>query len=89
VAPRRDTPRLTVLDSARGRGAGQCLLQAMIARAKALDAGLLYLLTSSKCETAIRLYEATGFRHDADIMHQFGARYARCDVAMRYSAPAG
>lgn len=81
--------KMGVLDSARGRGAGRFLLLAMIARAKALDAGLLYLLTSSKCETAIRLYEAAGFRHDADVMRQFGARYARCDVAMRYSAPAG
>ena len=30
------------------------------------------------------LYEKLGFRHDADIMTRYGARYQRCDVAMRY-----
>ena len=77
--------KMGVLESARGRGAGQFLLKAMIARAEALGADLLYLLTSSRCDTAIRLYEAAGFSHDAGVMSSFGARYARCDVAMRYS----
>ena len=81
--------KMGVLDSARGRGAGRFLLEAMIARAETLGADPLYLLTSSKCETAIRLYEAAGFQHDAGIMRDFGARYARCNVAMRYSAAAG
>lgn len=81
--------KMGVVDSARGRGAGKFLLQAMIARAQTLGAQRLYLLTSSQCDTAIRLYEAAGFRHDTGIMSEFGARYARCDVAMLYSASDG
>ncbi|WP_234411390.1 hypothetical protein [Rhodanobacter thiooxydans] len=33
---------------------------------------------------AIHLYEKLGFQHDAEIMARHGARYQRCDVAMRY-----
>lgn len=77
--------KMGVLETARGSGAGRFLLQAMIAKAEALGADLLYLLTSSKCGPAIQLYETAGFQHDAGIMRDFGARYARCDVAMRYA----
>jgi N-acetylglutamate synthase-like GNAT family acetyltransferase len=80
--------KMGVLETARGSGAGRFLLAAMIARAQALGAERLYLLTSSKCVSAIHLYETAGFAHDAGIMAEFGARYARCDVAMLY-APAG
>jgi hypothetical protein len=34
------------------------------------------------------LYEKLGFAHDAQIMSDFGARYERCDVAMRYRGKA-
>ena len=44
----------------------------------------LYLLTNRKCAPAIHLYEKLGFEHDAAIMAEYGARYKRCDVAMRY-----
>ena len=44
----------------------------------------LYLLTNHICAPAIHLYEKAGFRHDAEIMARYGARYERCDVAMRY-----
>jgi DNA-binding MarR family transcriptional regulator len=76
--------KMGVTAAARGRKAGEFLLGAMIARAQALGAETLYLLTSRKCAPAIHLYEKLGFEHDADIMARFGARYARCDVAMRY-----
>ena len=49
-----------------------------------MGAEQLYLLTNRKCEAAIHLYEKAGFRHDAAIMARYGARYARCDVAMDY-----
>lgn len=78
--------KMGVLESARGLGAGAFLLQAAIERAGALGCKKLYLLTSSKCATAIHLYERFGFEHDPEIMRDFGARYARCDVAMRYRA---
>ena len=76
--------KMGVRTSARGLKAGEFLLAAVIARAQALGADPLYLLTSAKCEAAIHLYEKLEFQHDAGIMAQYGARYARCDVAMRY-----
>ncbi len=76
--------KMGVLESARGRKAGAFLLRAMIARAERLGATRLYLLTNRKSAAAIHLYEKLGFQHDADIMREFGSRYARCDVAMLY-----
>ena len=70
----------------RGLKAGEFLLEAMIARAQELGAEPLYLLSNAKCAAAIHLYEKHGFAHDAGIMAEYGARYARCDVAMRYQA---
>jgi len=76
--------KMGVRKSARGLKAGEFLLEATIARAQELGADPLYLLTNKACAPAIHLYEKLGFRHDAEIMRQYGARYARCDVAMRY-----
>ena len=77
--------KMGVLAAARGTGAGGALLAALIERARGLpDLDTLYLLTSRRCVTAIRLYEKAGFVHDAEIMARFGGDYARCDVAMRY-----
>ena len=79
--------KMGVRESARGLKAGEFLLASMIARAQSMGADPLYLLTNAKCEAAIHLYEKQGFRYDAEIMAQYGARYQRCDVAMRYIAP--
>ena len=76
--------KMGVRESARGHKAGEFLLSAVIARAATLKADPLYLLTNSICAPAIHLYEKLGFRHDAQIMERYGARYQRCDVAMRY-----
>ena len=76
--------KMGVLESARGRKAGEFLLAAMLERAAALGAETLYLLTNSACGPAIHLYEKLGFEHDAEIMRDFGVRYERCNVAMRY-----
>ena len=76
--------KMGVLESARGLKAGELLLAAVIARAQDMGADPLYLLTNAKCEAAIHLYEKLRFQHDAGIMAEYGARYARCDVAMRY-----
>jgi GNAT superfamily N-acetyltransferase len=73
-----------VLESARGRKAGEFLLRAVLRRARSLGADRLYLLTNAACAPAIHLYEKLGFVHDAEIMREFGARYERCDVAMRF-----
>lgn len=77
--------KMGVLESARGLKAGEFLLAAAIARAAELGADPLYLLTNRACAAAIHLYEKLGFVHDAAIMADYGARYARCDVAMRYA----
>lgn len=76
--------KMGVADAARGRKAGEFLLNAMIARACGLGANPLYLLTNRTCAAAIHLYEKVGFVHDAGVMEQFGRRYDRCNVAMLY-----
>jgi DNA-binding MarR family transcriptional regulator/N-acetylglutamate synthase-like GNAT family acetyltransferase len=81
--------KMGVLESARGRKAGEFLLAAILERARAMAIDTLYLLTSAKCASAIHLYEKLGFAHDGEIMRTFGSRYARCDVAMRYRRDAG
>lgn len=81
---RFELTKMGVRESARGLKAGEFLLAATIARAQELGASKLYLLTNRKCAAAIHLYEKLGFEHDAGIMAQYGARYQRCDVAMRY-----
>lgn len=80
--------KMGVRESARGMKAGEFLLAAIIERANSLGADPLYLLTNTRCAAAIHLYEKLGFRHDAEIMARYGARYERCDVAMRYHAEA-
>jgi DNA-binding MarR family transcriptional regulator/N-acetylglutamate synthase-like GNAT family acetyltransferase len=76
--------KMGVLESARGRKAGEFLLAATLERARAMGIETLYLLTNSRCAPAIHLYEKLGFVHDAEIMARYASRYERCDVAMRY-----
>ena len=76
--------KMGVRPSAQGRKAGEFLLAAVIQRAKDLGADPLYLLTNAICAPAIHLYEKLGFQHDAEIMARYGARYERCNVAMRF-----
>jgi len=81
---RFELTKMGVLEAARGRKIGERLLAAAIAKARELGAETLYLLTNSSLGAAIHLYEKLGFVHDAEIMDNYAARYARCDVAMRY-----
>ncbi|QUD86696.1 bifunctional helix-turn-helix transcriptional regulator/GNAT family N-acetyltransferase [Phenylobacterium montanum] len=76
--------KMGVLESARGRKAGEFLLRAVIARAQTLGAKTLYLLSNKKSAAAVHLYEKLGFVHDEAIMRDYGGAYERCDVAMRY-----
>lgn len=77
--------KMGVLESARGRKAGEFLLKAVLARARDRGATRLYLLSNKKSQAAIHLYEKVGFVHDAQVMRDFGSAYARCDVAMLYA----
>jgi GNAT superfamily N-acetyltransferase len=80
--------KMGVRPSARGLKAGEFLLDAVIERAMSMGAQPLYLLSNAKCAAAVHLYEKLGFQHDAGIMAEYGARYERCDVAMRYATGA-
>lgn len=80
--------KMGVLAAARGCKAGEFLLAAVIERGLAMGADWLYLLSNRKSAAAVHLYEKLGFVHDAETMARFGARYERCDVAMRYFPPA-
>lgn len=79
--------KMGVVPEARGKKAGEFLLQAMIARAFELGCDRLYLLSNSKGAAGVHLYEKAGFVHDAGIMEEFGKRYARSNVAMLYQGP--
>lgn len=81
---RFELTKMGVKKAARGRKAGEFLLDAMIAEAKAMGVKDLFLLTNSKCEAAIHLYQKAGFRHDAEVLAEKGAIFCRCNVAMRY-----
>lgn len=77
--------KMGVYAAARGLKAGEFLLAAAIAQAGKMKIDDFYLLTNSKCQSAIHLYEKLGFMHDREVMAKYGARYKRCDVAMRYN----
>lgn len=79
--------KMGVLESVRGRGVGEFLLAAAIASALAMPQRPLFLLTNWRCASAIRLYQRSGFVHDAEIMARHGARYERSNVAMRFLGP--
>ncbi|MGB0261242.1 MAG: GNAT family N-acetyltransferase [Henriciella sp.] len=76
--------KMGVLERARGLKAGEFLLVEILRRARQMAIRRLYLLTNSKCEAAIHLYEKFGFDHDPTIMAEFGSNYARANVAMSY-----
>ena len=76
--------KMGVSSTRRGEKAGEFLLAQLIQRARDIDVKELFLLTNKKCEAAIHLYEKLGFAHDVDIMARYGARYERCNVAMKY-----
>jgi len=77
--------KMAVLESARGRKAGEYLLVMALERARSMAMETLYLLTNKKSASAVHLYEKLGFVHDSEIMRAYGSRYERCDIAMRYS----
>jgi GNAT superfamily N-acetyltransferase len=78
-----EVAKMGVRPAVQGHGAGQ-VLDALIAEARVRNASSLFLLTNARCEAAVRLYERSGFVHDAAIMARYGSEYERCDVAMSY-----
>jgi N-acetylglutamate synthase-like GNAT family acetyltransferase len=76
--------KMGVIDSARGLKAGEVLLKQVIKDTLTWDVDTLFLLTSSKCEAAIHLYEKNGFMHDESIKEKFKELYERSDTFMKY-----
>jgi N-acetylglutamate synthase-like GNAT family acetyltransferase len=72
--------KMTVAESARGRGIGRKLLLFAIDHAKKIGAHRLYLESNTKAADAIHLYEQVGFRHMAAPDH--ASKYARADTFM-------
>lgn len=71
--------KLAVVPDARGRGLGRRLTLAALARARAMGATRVELVSNHRLADAIRLYESLGFRH-APMPDVPG--YATADVCM-------
>ena len=71
--------KLAVATGARRRGIGRRLTSAAIEHARAAGARRLVLSSSHRLESAVRLYEAMGFRHTAS---HAGVAYDSADVFM-------
>jgi N-acetylglutamate synthase-like GNAT family acetyltransferase len=76
--------KMGVKPGLRGLKAGEFLLHALIERAAMMKPNRLFLLTNTRCEAAIHLYEKCGFEHDAELLAAARHHYDRCDVAMTY-----
>lgn len=82
IAPHGDAWELlkvTVADHARGQGLGRRLVEHCITRARARGATRLMLVSSSRLQSALRLYERLGFTH---IPLPDDVPYATADVSM-------
>ena len=74
--------KMAVSSKARGLGAGRKLLKFLIKESYKIDCKSLFLLTNTKCESAIHLYLQEGFVYDQQIREKYGASYERCNVGM-------
>jgi N-acetylglutamate synthase-like GNAT family acetyltransferase len=71
--------RMAVDPDERGKGYGDVLVEAAIARAKASGAETLYLLSNTVLAPAIALYRKSGFSTISEGAHPV---YARCNIVM-------
>lgn len=55
--------KVTVADDARGHGLGRQLVEVCIAQAQAMGADTMMLVSSTRLQSALRLYERMGFTH--------------------------
>ena len=76
--------KMGVLAKSRGLKAGEILLKQVLIDCKEMDINTLFLLTNSKCEAAIHLYEKNGFVHDQGIKEKFQHLYERSNVFMKF-----
>ena len=71
--------RMAVDTQVRGKGYGNFLMQAVIAKAKELGATSLFLHSNTKLEAAIALYRKHGFTTKSEGQHPL---YARSNIVM-------
>jgi GNAT superfamily N-acetyltransferase/DNA-binding MarR family transcriptional regulator len=72
--------KMAVDPSAQGLGIGRKLIETAIAEFRRLGGWQLYLETNTKLQTAIRLYESSGFVHQPSVRP--GTHYSRANVYM-------
>src|SRR5258705_2081076 len=77
--------KMAVNPRAQGRGLGSRLIKAAIGFARAAGAETLILLSNSRLEPALRLYEKSGFRY-VPVSHAHD--YSRVDVQMELNLKA-
>jgi GNAT superfamily N-acetyltransferase len=73
--------KMAVAEAAQGRGIGRLLMDAAIETAKGLGTKSIYLESNSKLESAVKVYERSGFVH-LPVEARPHSPYARCNVAM-------
>ncbi|MEO8418950.1 MAG: GNAT family N-acetyltransferase, partial [Methylophilaceae bacterium] len=71
--------RMAVSKTHQGRGYGNALLEAALAKLIEIKAGKVYLLSNSRLASAISLYKKHGFNITHEGSHP---KYARVDVVM-------
>lgn len=80
--------KMGVDPAAQGLGIGRKLIEAALAEFGQLGGEVLFLETNTRLQTAIRLYETTGFEHQPSIRP--GSHYGRANVYMIWRGdPAG
>ncbi len=72
--------KMGVDPKAQGLGIGRRLIEAAIAEFERIGGKELFLETNTKLQTAIRLYESSGFEHQPAVRE--GTHYARANVYM-------
>lgn len=78
-ADRFQLARMTVAAAQRGRGRGSILIETALARAAAMGATSVYLLSNTRLAAAVHLYRKHGF---APIHEGADSGHARCDLIM-------
>lgn len=75
--------RMAVSPKHQGKGYGDKLLNACLSKAKEIKANKIYLVSNTKLEAAIALYEKHGFKA---VNHEQHAIYSRANITMVHNA---
>jgi N-acetylglutamate synthase-like GNAT family acetyltransferase len=76
--------KMGVLQKSRGLKVGEKLLKHVLVESEKLNMRPLFLITNTKCKSAIHLYEKNGFSHDKALLDKYKDSYERANVAMTY-----